>query len=316
MLKNFIDKFAGVTQLIIDNREYFHLGRLFNSIKLFGVHKKYYLQASNRFSLTNHECLGSESVSNLKSRGYFFKNKVLDDMVINRLLTNLDERSARYEFRGIQKNELMPDADTAILPDYKVIAVPSSGNGVAELLNAIYQPLVKPIEAANNCYMRPISVWIYRTYGRSPSSLEAGGDYGSFKFHFDNSGIFKTFKVMCLLSDVDDVGAGPFQIAEGSHRLTKYFLPAIGGSRIPDSLISGYVVANCYGKKGDGISFDVKAVHRGGRTTKGTRDVVTVELVPSFIPYDEYISRFQLQGGDHIRGSAYSALREDPYLNS
>ena len=121
---------------------------------------------------------------------------------------------------------------------------------------------------------------------------------------------------MCYLSDVTESESGPLEIIKGTQRLTKLFLPALGGSRIPESLVRNYEHFNWYGKKGDALTFNVKTVHRGGRTSVGVRDVVTVELVPSFLEYDLYIRKFKLNGGDHFRGQSYSTLVENPYQNS
>jgi hypothetical protein len=309
------DLFLGTMDVFRNNLEYLKPLRVLNSIKLLKLHKAYYAQAKKKYN-SNHDSKNNLNKDRLVKDGCFIESQILTEDIVSKLLSNLDDPNVRYEYSGEQKSELMLENSNPVLPDYKVISVPSMAPGVDELLKSIYLPLVAPIESAYGCHMRPISIWIYRTYGRSLDNLKNKGDYGSFKLHFDNSGILNTFKVMCYLSDVTEYATGPLEIVKGSHKLTKLFLPALGGSRIPESFVDKYEHFSWYGKKGDGLTFNVKAVHRGGRTAVGIREVVTVELVPSFLEYNHYIEKFKLSGGDHFRGRPYTTLRENPYQNS
>lgn len=307
--------FFGIFYLIRNNLEYARPLKLLKSIRLLMLHRNYYLQAKKKFTFKNNaECNLSKNF--LINDGFFNKLQVLHDDLVTKLLSNLDDQNSRYEYSGVQTSELLLENSSPVLPDYKIISIPSSAPGAKELLKSIYLPLVLPIELACGCNMRPVSISVYRTYGRELSDLKNQGDYGSFKLHFDNSGILNTFKIMCYLSDVTESESGPLEIIKGTQKLTKLFLPALGGSRIPESLVRNYEHFNWYGKKGDALAFNVKTVHRGGRTSVGVRDVVTVELVPSFLKYDLYIKKYKLNGGDHFRGQPYSTLRENPYQNS
>jgi hypothetical protein len=311
----FKDLFAGILELVRNNFEYLKLMNVLRSVKLLKLHRGYYIQAKKKFSVKEN-VESNFNKEQLINDGCFIRKSILNMDLVSSLLSNLESSNARYEYSGQQTVELINDNANPVLPDYKLINISSEAPGAHELLKNIYLPLVAPIELANGCFMRPVSIAIYRTYGRSLNDLESQGDYGSFKLHFDNSGILNTCKVMCYLSDVTEYENGPLEIIKGSHKLTKIFLPALGGSRIPETLVRNFEHFNWYGKKGDALSFNVKTVHRGGKTTIGTREVVVVELIPSFLEYGVYIEKFNLIGGEHIRGQSYTSLRENPYQNS
>ena len=179
--------------------------------------------------------------------------------------------SARIEGNGIYtllgKKSTKKDAPIfeGVLPDYKFVYLKSSDLTEDDWGKLVTPDLLACVSSAAGMNMKVNWATLYRTYSRKLDTLKTGGRYVSFDWHFDNPAFPNVFKVMFLLTPVNSVDDGAFELQCG--RRYKTLLRSLGNSRLTFLSPKQSSVEIFTGKPGDGALFDVACAHRGGLTS-------------------------------------------------
>ncbi len=111
---------------------------------------------------------------------------------------------------------------------------------------------------------------------------------GSQRWHRDPSaGDTKMLKMFVYLNDVTELGTGPFNFVKGSHKTGKWGnvfpeKPPEGsypqeGAVEKSEISSG--ITPCFGKAGTIVFCDTTGIHKGGYSTKNSREMITLYYV-------------------------------------
>lgn len=114
-------------------------------------------------------------------------------------------------------------------------------------------------------------------------------------FHRDGHPPFN-FKILIYISDVIDIDYGPTSILKST---SKFVIPGWGrytyDRPYSDNLYRSNVVL---GNAGTAVLFDTNTLHAGGRTKRGERIIMTVQLVPKFSnSINSFISSSTIEAG-------------------
>jgi ectoine hydroxylase-related dioxygenase (phytanoyl-CoA dioxygenase family) len=110
---------------------------------------------------------------------------------------------------------------------------------------------------------------------------------GSFLWHVDAQPNL-TFKVMIYLEDVGPEN-GPFSYMPGTQKEYNGF-PQFGRTRRKDQNPKSF--HQFTGKRGDAMIFNVNGWHMGGRCERRSRLVLVVSVIPSKIPWRDFLNQY------------------------
>jgi len=111
---------------------------------------------------------------------------------------------------------------------------------------------------------------------------------GSQRWHRDPSaGDTKMLKMFVYLNDVTDIGTGPFNFVKGTHKIGKWgkIFPEKPpeGCYPPEGAVEKSQIASgvtaCLGRAGTIVFCDTTGIHKGGFSTKNSREMITLYYV-------------------------------------